>query len=255
MPLAPPRVASVFPWFAVLSLASLSGCAGRVAGHERRTAPPLDAASIRGSSEYQAAERAFHKADRRGALVQIDALLRRPGLTGDARTFLERQRDICLAPNAGRTAAPAPSAAPTPRPRTVADADCGPRALLAVCRETGAACPSLSELRRLAGTTPSGTSLAGMEKAAKAAGFAGARGVQMDLDALSHLSAPALAWVDGNHYVAVLSVNERREGAVVLDPNTEVGGKPGKEESVALKDLLARSGGILLTLERRPTKQ
>jgi hypothetical protein len=228
------------------------------------TAPPaaatLSAAEVRSAAEYRSAQAAFLRKDFQGALGGIDALLRRPDLSPDARTYLERQRDICLAAPGGRgpvETASAPAVSPTPKNRAASDADCGPRALLAVCERRGyplrhrRPLPDLAAVRRLAGTTAEGTTLAGMEKAAKALGFAGARGVQMDGDALARLASPAVAWMDGSHYVAVLAVNARRETATVLDPN-----HPGKEgESIALRDLLARSGGVLLVLEERETRK
>ncbi|MER3418448.1 MAG: hypothetical protein C4343_04960 [Chloroflexota bacterium] len=69
-----------------------------------------------------------------------------------------------------------------------------------------------------------------------------ATGLQVDADALSQLSSPALAWVDANHYVAVLSVTG--ETATIHDPNRPVA------ETISTADLLARSQGILLTLSR-----
>jgi ABC-type bacteriocin/lantibiotic exporter with double-glycine peptidase domain len=100
---------------------------------------------------------------------------------------------------------------------------------------------TLQELTRAAGTTPQGTTLAGLARAAKRHGLK-ASGVQMDLPALANLSSPAIAWMDGSHYVAVLRVNG--DTATIHDPN-----KPGKED-LPLRDLLGRSGGILLTLQR-----
>lgn len=101
---------------------------------------------------------------------------------------------------------------------------------------------SLPALTRVAGTTPEGTTLAGLQKAAASLGLVAA-GVQMDKDALANLSRPALAWVDGNHYLTVLRV--KGDTATIHDPN-----QPQKEE-VPLSDLLGRSGGVLLTLQRR----
>jgi ABC-type bacteriocin/lantibiotic exporter with double-glycine peptidase domain len=100
---------------------------------------------------------------------------------------------------------------------------------------------TLEELRNVAGTTEQGTSLAGLAKAARVKGLK-AKGVQMDRNALSNLSHPAIAWTDSNHFVAVLAVNGDR--ATVRDPNQE-----GKEE-VSVNELLGRCGGVLLTLSR-----
>lgn len=64
----------------------------------------------------------------------------------------------------------------------------------------------------------------------------------MNPQALSELSRPALAWVEADHYVAVLSVNGNR--ATIYDPNQP------KEETITTPQLWSRCGGILLTLSR-----
>lgn len=64
----------------------------------------------------------------------------------------------------------------------------------------------------------------------------------MDRAALSQLSSPAIAWVDGDHYVAVLSV--KGETAIIHDPNQS------NEEKITTDELLRRSGGVLLLLSR-----
>lgn len=138
---------------------------------------------------------------------------------------------------------PRPEAAGRPVSQRISSpdaADCGPRALFLICQEQGVL-SSLAELRRTAGTTVKGTTLAGLAKAAKAQGWKAA-GVQVDRQALAQMSGPAIAWIDGDHYIAVLSVSG--DTATVHDPN-----KPQKEE-MALDDLLRRCGGIVLTLSR-----
>ena len=64
----------------------------------------------------------------------------------------------------------------------------------------------------------------------------------MDLPALERLSQPAIVWVDGNHYVALLSVEGQQ--ATIHDPNQP------NEEVLPVNKLLQRSGGVLLTLSR-----
>ena len=125
-------------------------------------------------------------------------------------------------------------------PCLVSQADCGPRALLLLCPQLGVH-TSLDTLRKQAGTTAAGTSLAGLAKAAQAVGLK-ARGVRVDKQALTQLSDPAVAWVDGNHYVALLSVEGQR--ATIHDPNQP------QEEVLPVTRLLQRSGGVLLTLSR-----
>lgn len=81
----------------------------------------------------------------------------------------------------------------------------------------------------------------GLARAAKSLGLK-AQGVNVDKQALEQLSDPAIAWYDGNHYVALLSVEG--EQATIHDPN-----KPN-EEVLPINELLGRSGGFLLTLSR-----
>lgn len=73
----------------------------------------------------------------------------------------------------------------------------------------------------------------------------------MDRDALARLSTPAIAWVNGNHFVAVLSVRRRLiDGvpvATIHDPNNL---NQNAKEDRPQSELLTRSGGILLTLTR-----
>lgn len=96
-------------------------------------------------------------------------------------------------------------------------------------------------LRKQAGATQAGTSMEGLAKAASIQGLR-AEGVQVDLEALRALDSPAIAWVEGNHYIAVLSVSGNR--TMIHDPNH------AKEETIATDELLRRSGGILLKLSR-----
>jgi ABC-type bacteriocin/lantibiotic exporter with double-glycine peptidase domain len=83
--------------------------------------------------------------------------------------------------------------------------------------------------------------MAGLAKAARAHGLK-ATGVQVDREALRTFHPPALAWVDGNHYVAVLSTGGDR--AVIYDPNET------KETPIETEELLRRSGGVLLLLSQ-----
>jgi ABC-type bacteriocin/lantibiotic exporter with double-glycine peptidase domain len=105
----------------------------------------------------------------------------------------------------------------------------------------------LARLTKASGTTVDGTTLEGLVKGAKSLGLK-AEGVQVDRDALAQLPTPAIAWWEGNHFVAVLKVSENpftgEVSALIRDPNTT------KPESVKLADLLAKSGGIFLTLKK-----
>lgn len=206
--------------------------------------PPTSSASISAAPLYRQAVARYARRDFAGALSVLNSLQSVPPYRDNpaAQSFLERQRRLCRQALSGRSAAGRSSAASPPAPvsHVSASADCGPRALLLVCREMGVTAVDLETLRKAAGTKASGTSLEGLARAAKGMGLK-AKGVQMDRQALAQLSSPALAWVDGNHYIAVLSVSG--DAASVHDPNT-----PQKEE-MTLDDLLRRSGGVLLTLQ------
>jgi hypothetical protein len=218
-----------------------------------------EALKVIGGAGYREAKVRFARKDYRGALVQVDALLAQEDLTDEARAYLTRQRRICQDALAGKPVGPrtvstatdsarGAKAATAKCVRPASDADCGPRALLLVCQKLNI--PATREsLRAAAGTSANGTSLAGLKKAAESVGLS-AEGVQMDRGALAGLESPAVAWMDGNHYVAVLTVHG--DAALVHDPNK------AEAETVPLNKLLARSGGVLLTLTQtaqRPTTQ
>ena len=236
-----------------LSATAALCAAGALAGCGPPSLPPVAAsartargAPVSQSAAYQAATASYRKGDIAGAMARIDALSRDTALTEPDRAFLHHQRAICRAAlTGGKPAAPAPPTDAPPVSTPPPAADCGPRALLVVCDQLHVPA-SLPRLRALAGTNRDGTTLAGLVKAARAVGLQ-AQGVQMDRDALAHLSGPAIAWVDGNHYVAVPRVNG--DNASVHDPN-----QPGEEE-VPLSDLLGRSGGVLVTVEKQVSRR
>jgi hypothetical protein len=203
-----------------------------------------------GATEYRLARQRFAAKDYRGALEKVEGLLARADLTGDERAYLLRQRQICQDAIAGKkhnAGATTTATVGTDRKvKRIAPADCGPQALLLVCQKLNVS-PTVATregLRSMAGTNKNGTTLAGLKKAAESVGLV-AEGVQMDINALARLETPAVAWMDGNHYIAVLSVHG--DTATVHDPNR------GEVETVPLSQLLARSGGVLLTLNR-PTE-
>jgi predicted double-glycine peptidase len=241
----------------LVSLMALAGCAPStpLAGPNGASARPAGAskATVRNSPEYAQALHLFRKKDYPGALRGVEALLTTPNLSADDRTFLNRQKDICTAAISGEpykkssVASSAEAASGTPAVKTAADADCGPRSLLLACESLGVKTGkgtsiTLESLRQEAHTTKDGTTLEGLARAAKRVAGLKAAGVQMDGNALKELAPPAIAWLDGNHYVAVLSI--RKDNAVIHDPNTT------KEEEITLTTLLSRSGGILLTLKQ-----
>ena len=203
------------------------------------------ARSVQAAPQYRQAVRSFAHRDYRQALSLVNGLLAGPEFQRDpaSLSFLRSQQAICrhaVDPHAVTAAASSasPPAVPSFRPRPISQTDCGPRALLLLCPQLGVR-TSLNTLRKQAGTTAAGTSLAGLAQAAQSVGLK-ARGVRLDRQALTQLSDPAVAWVDGDHYVALLSVEGQR--ATIHDPNQL------NEEVLPVTRLLQRSGGVLLTL-------
>ncbi len=250
-----PVISPTPPWRAVcaailtfLLSAALAGCAS----HDQVEATavvPLPAApaptlqTLELSPLYQEAERDCHARQYRRAAACLKQLAATPGLTADLVAFCNQQEEICLQ-DAGVRAAPSKSvpvaALPRATPTAVSDADCGPRALALVCEQQDVKA-NVPELRVTAGTTSSGTSLAGLARAAHSVGFT-PRGVQVDKAALDQLDTPAIAWVNGNHYIAVLAVDGDK--VTVHDPNYP------NEEKISADALIKESGGVLLTLSR-----
>jgi len=205
---------------------------------------------IRTGAVYKQAVASYRAHRYADALRLLDTLRATPHLSPQDLAFLERQRTLCSAPLSGSPSASAATTtvawSPARKSRAVSrsEGDCGPRALLLLCKDQHLPA-TLSILTRAAHTTKEGTSLYGLTKAAQTVGFQ-AEGVQMDKNALENLSRPAIAWVDGNHYVAVLNVHQNpwtgKSSVTIHDPN-----KPEQEE-IPPATLLARSGGVLLML-------
>lgn len=93
--------------------------------------------------------------------------------------------------------------------------DCGPAALATLIRTLGGDPPSKDSIALLAGTGASGTSFAGLSRAAMHLGLRSAL-VRLDTAAMETLSTPVIAWVDGGHFVTV--VPDSSGLALVLDP-------------------------------------
>lgn len=93
--------------------------------------------------------------------------------------------------------------------------DCGIVALQMLLRQKGIESP-LEELRAQAGTSERGTTLLGLKSAATAHGL-DAQALRVSGNDLAQVPLPAIAFVDGDHYVVV---SDRRGdgGIVVLDP-------------------------------------
>ncbi|WP_309715076.1 cysteine peptidase family C39 domain-containing protein [Armatimonas sp.] len=214
---------------------------------------------MRSLPEYQKATALFAKGDKAGAKLALEALLKTPNLSQTDTAFLKTQIGLCdTSPN--NSASPGGFSAATwapsgygPRSSLAAKGgiarrvgDCGPRALLIAASELDIKADVVA-LAKAAKTTSEGTSLEGLVAAAKSIGLK-VEGVQVDRDALAQLSTPLIAWWEGNHFVVVLEIKEDMfNGEVtarVHDPNKH------KPESVKLADLLAKSGGIVLTLKK-----
>lgn len=228
--------------FASLLFVCLAGCRPPAsnAPRERNTAVPSAALRVQSLPEYKAAEAACQRKEFRKAAELLERLSKTATLSPQEVAFCEQQRKICL-----RDAGLLP-----PEPRLVApsrppsNANCGPLALLKACERLGTS-STLEEVRRLAGTNEKGTTMKGLEKAAKALGLK-AEGVQVSRQALAEVAAPAIAWVNEDHYVAVigLSGSEKNGTATVYDPNTQ------SEEMMAQDKLMRSCSGYLLLLHR-----
>lgn len=201
---------------------------------------PSQNPAIQRSPVYREAAALFDKKQYHQAIAKLDRLTDDPDLTAADREFLARQRQLCRDAIAGKPPAAVPVAVTAPRPSPPPLGDCGPRALAIAAHHLGIEADATS-LTRAAGTTTHGTSLDGLKRAARTIGLK-ADGIQMDRTALSQLDHSAIAWVDGNHYLAVLKMNG--EEATIHDQNKR------KEEVIATEELLRRSGGILLALRK-----
>lgn len=202
--------------------------------------PVSDVPTIGRSTTFAGITTAYRAGDYKQALSQTQTLSQKTDLSPADRLFLQRQQEIIQKAMSGSTAIAKPTQITRPL-SPVSLADCGPRALHFVSQELGVPA-SLSALTKVAATRPSvGSNLAGLTRAANSVGLT-ARGVQVDADALHRIPTPALAWVDGNHFVAVTQI--KNDFATVYDPNKI------EKEKIALDSLLQRSGGILLLLEK-----
>jgi len=117
---------------------------------------------------------------------------------------------------------------------------CGPRALLLICQQEKIHA-QFDDLYSKAHTNAHGTTLAGLANAARSVGLK-ATGVKMDYEAIVSLKEPAIAWVDGNHYIVVVSVSG--SNACIHDPNKL------RKENISVGALSKRSHGIFLLLTR-----
>lgn len=262
------RAASHVASFAIIAFFGLTGCLTLSGCQPSRTthtsaepdSPPArarrtpkdtaDLAALRADSTYKQAEARFGVGDREGAKTLLDRLLTRADLSATQMAFLTRQKALCdiaensdhsrnsedRAGNAGNTVSDSPVPPTSP--------DCGPRALLFACHALGVDA-SVERLAKAAKMDKDGTSLAGLADAARSVGLH-AEGIQTNEAGLAQMPTPALAWMDGNHFVTVLKVGWG--SATLHDPNHK------DTQKMPLPELLRRSGGVML-LVSRPTKQ
>ena len=215
-------------------------------------------ATVQSLPLYQQAQQACKVGQFHHAAELLAQLSASASLSAEQRAFVQEQRSLCLH-DAGlpveerkeeekkrRREEPTTShqSPITNHQSPATNADCGPRALLLACERLGVKA-SLAQLREGAGTTAGGTSLEGLATAAKRMGLK-AEGVQVSRDALPDIDMPALAYVNGNHFVAVLSVQGRGENgtARIHDPNK------AEEETVSQERLLRLCSGYLLLVSR-----
>jgi hypothetical protein len=193
--------------------------------------------SVQQNPDYKKAVTLFQMGDFPAARSAIAGLLKDPHLSRPDAEFLDRQLVICDSKLRPVTQSPSHRVTVS----AVRLGDCGPRALQIIFRKLGNEA-SLGSLAKSADTASNGTSMEGLAKAARKLGFK-VDGIQVDVEALNQLHDPAVAWTNGNHYIAVLSVSG--DSVIIHDPNKDT------EEVIAAEELIRRSGGILLTVSRK----
>jgi ABC-type bacteriocin/lantibiotic exporter with double-glycine peptidase domain len=94
------------------------------------------------------------------------------------------------------------------------EADCGAACVAMVCRHFGREV-SVPYIRQLVNTTTDGTSLAGITRGAEGVGLEG-RALKASKSRLDELQLPAVAHYEGNHWLVLFDVREKR--VRVADP-------------------------------------
>jgi len=200
---------------------------------------------------YQQAQQDCARQQYREAADALARLAADKTLSVPEQAFCQEQRAICLK-DAGLSAAthkastpPLPTVSPASSPKLPPEqANCGPRALLLVCEKLGVH-TTLPLLQQGAGTTAQGTSMAGLTTAAQKVGLT-AEGVQVSREALPEQPLPAIAYVNGNHFIVVLKLQGEGENATatIHDPND------ASAVSISQEQLLRQCSGYLLLLHR-----
>ena len=224
---------------ALLLAGSLYACAPPASQDLAGSAVPNDRPlTINREPAYRQAVKLFRAKQLKQAESVVNGLLQRPDLSQEDRKFLLTQVEICRNPKIGSgdiQLSPASYSRKNPE-----SADCGPRALSIALDALGVQADA-AILRKDSATSGYGATLKGLALAARRVGMK-AEGVRMDLHALKGLQQPAVAWFNGDHFVAVLRV--RGDRVLIHDPNAT------GEEWVDTEHLFRRSGGILLILSR-----
>ena len=218
--------------------------------HPAATDPHLIAvAHVQAMPLYQQAQAACAKQQFAVAAGLLDRLAATPDLNDLERAFCREQQNLCRR-DAGLPVAPEESRKEAQKTQTEEagkplseSADCGPRALLLLGEKLGVR-TDLATLKQKAGITEKGTSLQGLADAIQAVGLK-SEGVQLSREELARARMPAIAWVNGNHYLCVGEIKGGVEGtAVIRDPN-QMG-----DETIPLERLLRMSSGYLLLIHR-----
>jgi hypothetical protein len=200
--------------------------------------------TVRSHPDYKKAEALVQSGKKAEAVTLLSDLRKLSTLSEADKDFLDKQIAICEAKETVTVVTNTTST--TPRPSNPEDANCGARALTLAAKELGVKA-DVKTLTKAAHTDANGANLEGLEAAAKQIGLK-SESVQVDKDALENLQTPAIAWWEGNHYVVLLKINKNNftgtTSAKIHDPNSAVA------TALPLSDLLAKSGGIFLTLKR-----
>jgi len=122
----------------------------------------------------------------------------------------------------------------------LSDPLCGPKCLLEVCARLGVT-TDLDELAGLCDMDESGTTMAGLQKAAQRKGLH-AVGVKMSLSELADCSAAAICYLWGNHFVVVHS---DAGGLEVINPSAS---EP--DQAISGEDFEALYSGFALLVSR-----
>ena len=213
--------------------------------------PAFSSAHVQSLPLYQQAQKDCARQQYRQAADALARLASDKTLSAPEQVFCQEQRTLCLK-DAGLPAAThkasvplSPTVSPISSAKfTPEQANCGPRALLLVCEKLGVH-TTLPILQQGAGTTTQGTSMAGLTTAAKQVGLK-AEGVQVSREALPQQPLPAIAYVNGNHFIVVLKLQGEGENATatIHDPND------ASAVSISQEQLLRQCSGYLLLLHR-----